>query len=462
MTSSMAGIPATTLRRGPRNAIGAMRTMATLSALTDILVTSLSEPASLVAKTGNPLHGVEAIARTFGQMTSELFKLPKTEQRQVAEWLGLLADDVMGAVNSSRFGSADSAGYLNAAAEHGFFRYTGIDWLTRSQQIASAQIAMNVLDAATKGFQGKKWFMSQERGAYVLSSMGIPAAQHQAFASWWQQANAKDRPSFADWSSPMGRVAQNAVTNWSRQGIQMPDAAARPRWATAHPVLGLAFQLQAFTHALSKNVLIPALKQAGRAFTTGKGAGSITTVRGVADRVAMLMPIAVGIPLMVAGQALVLGLKDWAWGDDDEVDRRTDGWYWEQYFRRTGLFMNVDPIIQGMAATLYGREPLTSLSGPAVGILAELGSSISNAIMRNSENTDAAERRLTRATWDAVGKPALLGALSLMQLPGVVGTALTYAVGNPATRRWITETLGGEAAHTQRPIGPVMPSVFGE
>jgi hypothetical protein len=446
--------------RDMQNAVSWARALTGFSVLGNVTLTSLLEATAVTGRTGRIDEGVRAVFGSMVEAAREIAHLEPSERRRAAEELGLLAGDVLASANAGRFGAADGTKVEIARKEGRFYRSVGLEQITNGQYISVAQSGMRMLDRAAQALTTGAALMSAERGTSMLGELGIPADQAKAFAKEWQRmrrdntgANNK-QPTAADYASPLGQMAQTALYRFVTQIIQTPDAGSKPRWAST-TTGSLIFNLNSFAWAFARNMTIANVKLAKQAIT-GEGTGS--GLKGLADRAAYLAPTIIGTGALMMASLLTIGIKDKLDGTDDEdIARRTDGWWWENVARRSGLLMAADPVLQAAGAALYGREPITSLIGPTGGIYAEELSALAQYFIKNTDKSNAAERRLARATWDAVVAPGIVYMILASRIPGLAGASATVATTHKATRRAATDASVGEEdfkAKSRRQLKP--------
>jgi hypothetical protein len=253
-----------------------IRTWATLRLMPHSLISSLSEPAIVGIRTGNPLDSLRAFGTTINQWVPVLRKIGKGEElRQMGEDLGYVGDAVDQLITMQRnVGTPETL--KGRQTQSRFYKAIGLQQLTDSSRLAAMKIGNRFVYRLAENIrEGRRTTLAKN----LLSEMGVPENKHTEFANWvhdrWETSGKGLGPNVSDIleGGDMGRFHQVAIGRFLDQSIQVPTNATRPRYA-AHPWGALLYHLLSFTYAFQKNVLNRALSNAKYGVTQGwAGAG---------------------------------------------------------------------------------------------------------------------------------------------------------------------------------------------
>ena len=176
---------------------------------------------------------------------------------------------------------------------------------------------------------------------------------------------------------------------------------------------------------------------------------------GLRDRATMLAPAAL-LPTLVALQYGMTYVREGAYGSNakqDEPDpllaaiigkENAPSQRMTTAFSRSGINGVPDPYVQLITGARYGRDAATSAVGPVFGTLANTADTFAKGLVANSNNTNTAERNMTRAFYDVVLSPAANLAASVFPVP--LGAAALQANGSGYARDAFVDSIAGPKA----------------
>lgn len=392
-------------------------------------IASLHESSMAAVSTGSARAAVRAFNTTF----KELFHASSNDEiRAISEDIigtsGAIASNML---NEQRTGSYNDGEFTRHIIQN-FFKYTGLHQLTEAQRVASVesgQFMMRQL-AADVAKRGNK----QKSAEFFMQDLGIPHEEALGFANWIQNFT-DGKPTRADLQND-GRYQELYKTALQRhvdRTIMNPNASMKP-YLSKYPIVSLAYNLQSFVYAFSKNVLIRNAR-----LTREATKGGYT----VADRIALVKPaIMMTIPFLLAGA--IGELRDELFKDPSAKPKDKDKWSilarFASRFQPWGAF---DPYVNMVTSIRYQKDPATALVGPLGGSISTLFKAAVSYYNRNSDKTNTAERNLAKALYSVAIQPTFNALASLSPVP-LAGAAAIQAISHPATREKFISEIAGE------------------
>lgn len=431
---------------GLRNTLDWARTISTLSTLDQSFIINLSELLMGGVRTGNLGDTLKGLMKAGQQTARELRGAPRDVHAEHAEDLGIIGGHLQNAIMAARFASGDVQGQRQSETLSKFFRGIGMEQLTNGTRVGVMQVGRSFLDRLARDVRGESaWASWRSSNAQLsrryLAELGVPAAKAESFSQWLGQLNG-GYPTPAQLRTESGQLYITAMRRFADQGVQRPDPTTRPRWAS-HPLGAAVFTLQSYTYAFTKNVLLRSLRLAKAAGTEG-GYSPV-------ERVAMLAPLMLTLPIFALGNIALQELrKNWT-GDPDQDRRMTDRARTEETVIQSGMLGAAQTWVEMPRAVMFNKDMVTAGFGPVF----QLGASVLNDMGRyfldNSPRTNTQERRLARSTYRAVVEPATQLAMNAMPGAGmaasVAKTAVRYGIGTRAAQdRAVDEVAGRERA----------------
>jgi hypothetical protein len=285
-----------------------------------------------------------------------------------------------------------------------------------------------------------------------MAELGVPENQLAAFVKFVNGfGDNLPSPSDLDKAGEMGTAYRTALLRFVDQTIMRPNATTRPRWAS-HPLGAIAFQLQAFTYAFSKNVLLRSARLAKTAMTEKD--------LDLVDRILMLGPLAMLAPLAMV-QYIVGELRDWLFMDPERRKAQTQAAKIEKAISRAGLTGALDPYLQMVTGARYQKDPISTFTGPFLGVFSEGISALTQVIANNSPNTNAAERKAAEALYDVLVEPLANMLLGFAPVSLATGGVTSFLL--PAMRDDFVDSVAGpRIGHKQQPVYGLSELVMGK
>lgn len=439
-----------------RTAIGFLRTWGAIKLLPRAAITSLSETAMPAIRSGD-------LTRTLGDVVRTVHALAggQKDSRELAADLGLISHAIGDSVLGRRYFALEPGSKVQQDIVNRFFRRTGLEQLTQAQRVVAVAAGQTFLRRLAKDVAGDGGRKASSTA--LLRELGIDDAK--GFSTWLAGLN-DGMPGLGDVKAEAGFSGQyrTALQRFNLQTSLNPNSSTRPKWAN-HPIGSLVFMLQSYAYAFQKQVLNRAAAGVKEGLT-GKGYGA-------ADRVTMLAP-AMALPILAAIQWGISPARDAVFGDPssrqdhDESDPLLKQYLgndapskrFMQVLSRSGLTGVMEPYINMANGALYDRDVATAIAGPVLGSVGQLGDAKLKLAVRNSDNTNTAERNFAKAFYDAT----LLPGISLLAtfMPAPIGAAAIQAGSSGAAREGFASMVAGDKRATRagppRPPSPPRPS----
>ena len=444
--SSIAGMKAQGSGAGALNsALGWARVWNTIGLLEKATLSSLQEIAMPAIRSGGLTAVFKGLSNTVRDLTLSLHKSGKGQElRDFAEDFGMIINNTFHSMSAVRFAGGTPGTKLQQKVLDSYFRRIGLEQLTRATRVAAIdQASVFVRRMALSASRGDKI------GREFLSELGVKPEQMNEFVKW-VAGNTQGRSlvpaSTVRESGKVGETYVTAVSRFMDQSIMRPSTATRPTWAN-HPLGSMIFQLQAFLYAFQKNVINRNLKMLKRAaIDKDLRATERRQLAAPAVAMTMLVPLALGI-----GSA-----RDAIFGDKKRLETETTQDKILKGLSRSGLFGALDPYINMVTGVKYNRSVLQSFAGPLIGRFGDTADTVLRLGVRNSENTNTAERAFYRSVYDMVLEPSLNLALTAVPVGPAAATA-TQAAGAGWTREQFVTWLAGPAQEGRPKSGRVKP-----
>lgn len=412
-------------------AASALRTWTTLALLEKATLASIVEPIAIIMRAGGGLRETsEALVGTVRQLFR---KYSKNQQliRDLASDIGIIAGENANALMAARFAAGDPLGRAQSLVLAAYFRRTGLEQWTNATRVAAMRTGQVFLRRLAldldKGRNGADFF---------LAELGILKAEQKAFAAYVRKFGDTLPQTVAEiGTGRMAELYKAALFRFADQSIMRPNALTRPRWAS-HPLGAVAFQLQAFNYAFTRQVL-------GRTARLLKAGVSGELPRGVALRTVGAQ-LAMMYPAIMLASYGVGAVRDALFTDPAIKEAMTPSARIERAASQGGLFGALDPFVQMIGGSRYGKSPLDVVAGPVIGRMSEAIAALLAVAFRNSPQTNASERKAWMTIYDMVVEPAANTMLTAVA-PSPASAALTVGA-IPALRKVWTDALAGEAA----------------
>jgi hypothetical protein len=254
-------------------------------------------------------------------------------------------------------------------------------------------------------------------------------------------------PAWADVKMDAGFSGQyrTALQRFNQQTSLNPNSSTRPKWAND--------PIEALWSSCSRAMATPFRNRCSTGRLTGVKEAFVGKGYGLADRATMLAPAMV-LPALAAIQWGLQAPRDAVFADPS-AQEKTPADVFMQVLSRSGLTGVLDPYINMMTGARYDRDAATAIAGPVLGSIAQLGDQGMKLAVKNSDNTNTAERNFAKAFYDAT----LLPGISLLAsfAPPVIGAGMIQAGSSGAAREGFTALVAGDKAqkhHAGQPTPP--------
>ncbi len=426
--------------------LGNLHAIGQMTLLGRVALTSLAEPITVSVQTGRPLDALKAVAMTVQEIASTG---SVRERRAMARALGIVAGDYADEMISNRLGGSYAESTPITKASANFFRRVGLTGLTNAQRRASMQLAGRyVLDMAhtlddDAASARDKGFARDE-----MVDAGILPSQLDGFVKWAREYSDRmprhDELIDVDGQlTEMGQMYAVMVGRLVNQSIQNPSAIDRP-WAANTPIGRLVYGLLSFSMAFFRNVVIKSAKKIEREYRE-RGAKQAAAVASV-QVLAPLATLYAGHFIVTMAREILLNPDKW-----DEEEKKEGGfpikWLSQLAFSRAGFTGLADPVFNAFTGVKYQRDLSNLFVGATGSFVLQAVERIAKYFAINSENTNAAERGLSRGLYELTIQPGL--AYATGALPG--GPVVGYGLGasymyltSPAFKSQWQDWLAGE------------------
>ena len=375
-----------------------LRTFTTLSLMEKATLSSLVEPIVVGMRTGNLADTLGAFRSTGMQLAGRFKSLEAKHLRELAEDLGVIAGEGHNALMAARFNASDELGRRQAKVLAAYFKRTGLEQWTNGTRVAAMRSGMVYMrrlahDLQDAGARGRA-------AAFYLKELGVQDAKAFGVAvrGWGDRL-----PTHAEMFAPGAPLAayRTAVLRFTDQSILRPTAGSRPKWAN-HPLGAVVFQLNSYSYAFGRNVVMRQVRLAQAAKS-----GELPASAYAAQFVAAAVP---GFMALALGQYAFGELRDKLYSvgqDHPAADRMTAAAKVERAISRSGLTAGYDQWIQALGGVRYQSSALSPALGPVLGRVGDAVDAVAKNFVDNSPNTNTAERTLATNLYDILIEPGV-------------------------------------------------------
>jgi hypothetical protein len=425
-----------------RSGSSMVRTVTSVSLLEKSWFSSLGEAIMPMLRTGNWRDMIPALTKTLTEFRRELKDLPPSLAAELAADIGAIAGSGVNSLMAARFAGGDPLSRGQAKVLSAYFRRILLEQWTTATRVASTErgavfIRRLAGDVAGRGLDPKS-------ARIYLAELGVPEAQLDQFVRFVDGfGDTLPTASDLDRGGEMGAAYRTALLRFVDQTVMRPSATTRPRWAS-HPVGAVLFQLQAFSYAFSKNVVLRDVQMAKKAWDNKEDMHAT-------ERLLMAAPLIFLLPVLATTQFLVGELRDWLFMDPERQKAQTFTSKVERAISRAGITGALDPYLQMVTSARYSKDPLSTLTGPFLGVLGQGLGALQQYIANNSPGTNAAERRAYEALYDVLFEPGvniLLGYSPFSPLTTLITMGLLPAMRDD----FVDGVAGPRIGHKQQPI----------
>jgi len=445
-----------------------IRTITGLRLLDSATLTSLTELLMPSIRTHNLSLAARQLLRMPFHMLRQIAKLGPTQRwaalREMTEDIGAIIGSSGYANALARFGGGDVSSNTQSKILQNFFSKTLQTGFTEYTNTLSTEAGVILFKRAAKTLLGRShgWGIGGKSGAgFLLREAGIPEALHEKFAREILSFG-RDLPVPSRMSPDVAEALRTGLLRIDRQSVQMPDATTRPQWAST-PIGRMVFQLRNFTMTFGKNVLgrewnmsrskdLDTLAKAQLLLTSLPMLALMWPLQFVLGRLRWF--VRAGLIYGAAEGLRAIGAENAADAvddiDDDDPTYSTAA-EWELALSRSGLLGDLDTWIQIVSQTRYDKSLVEGLVGVSLGQTASDIEAVIESIMRNSENTNTAERNLVNTALE-LGVEPLYQAVVTSILPAGIGSFLAAQAPDDVRPGLVTALAGerGQASSAAR------------
>jgi hypothetical protein len=144
-------------------------------------------------------------------------------------------------------------------------------------------------------------------------------------------------------------------------------------------------------------------------------------------------------------------LRDWLFMDPERRKAQTYAARVEKSISRAGLTGALDPYLQMVTGARYQKDPISTFTGPFLGVFGAGLGALEQRIANNSPNTNAAERKSTEALYDVLIEPLANMALGFAPVSPLTGLITSGFL--PMMRDDFVDSVAGpRIGHKQQPV----------
>jgi hypothetical protein len=400
--------------------------------------TAVMEPAAIMMRTRDWKAGV----RTLGFYLAEAARGTTRTQdlARLAEMIGVVStplhDTVMLNRMSGDFGNAVEGNTLTA----NFFRANWLSQLTNAQRRASLAAGMYWMRDLAAVYNDAGTTPARKRMvAAEFNDLGIPPSEHAAIADFL--ASGTGILSLDDLKTPVGAMVADAAARLVDQTIQNPRRADKPM-AAASPIGRVAYSLMSFLYTFYRNVHLATINRAKRNFNIAREEGGTTAQAAGAAGMDAAWGLGIGFLTMFTGQLLVTVAREALFNPEQWEEKEEEGdlrsWLTWLAVSRTGVAGPADVILNSVTGLRYERDLANLFIGAYPAFIL---SSVQNMIkglpntevgpygvgLRNSDNTNTAERTAAKSFYRLMVAPAASILLSAVPVAGPISGLARYS-----------------------------------
>jgi hypothetical protein len=425
--------------------LNTIHAMGSVALMPRAMWSSLSEPMSVLVRTGNMKATYEAFANQIG----DIARTAGSKQRaEMANALGITVSHLHDSIINDRTNAHyDDSPRLSKLMTN-FYARTGLTALTNSQRRSVMSAGHTALGAWSRDVEGSNARLARD-GAAQLRELGVPDAHMPAFNNFMK--NNPGLPSLKALETPEGQLWGQAVSRLTDKLIQDPGKMDKPLLSQS-PGGRLGFGLMGFSYSWFHNVMdhfvethIAKVKEGYHHEGVG-GAASALGRAGVHASVAAAGTLGASLIASTLRERL-FNSDQWA-----EHEKKGDlgSWLTDLAVQRTGINGPMDPIIQALSGLKYQRDLTALTAGAQGGYFLQAAANIAKAFVAPSANTNSTDYSGITGAWQLLGVPAMAtlfsalpggpiagklegAALQEATSPGVGDALATAAVGEKGT-----------------------------
>jgi len=387
-------------------------------------ITSLTEPVSMLLRTGN----AKSMFNTFANYLSELNQSSKSvqERQAIARALGIVSSPLYDTLLMARMGLDQGHITSGNVLLANFFRANFLSAVTNAQRRSVMAGGFTWMrDMAMT--HGQTDAIHKKIIEAEFKELGVREEDLTSFMDWLAQS--PDLPDLAALDTKAGKVFESAIHRFIGQVIQDPRRADKPMLAST-PFGRLVYALTSYLYAFFSNVHAATVTRAQRNYAIAKGEGATTGAAVIEAALPALASFAGGFAILFAGQMLVATLRESLLNGEQWEKHRKEGdllsWLTNLSVSRTGIAGPADVVLNSLYGLKYERDLSNLLVGPGFSTIFSDMQNIASLATSNSKNTNTAERNAAKGFYRLIVAPLLSGVLTSMDTVGPVGSAARY------------------------------------
>lgn len=397
---------------GVANTLGFLRVKGTLGMLGRAFTLSLFEPASLGVVTHNPLHGLKAVAKTWGNV---FLKGSRAERMEWARAQGFIKHHMLEQFTvADRFATTADTPTRWDRLSGAMFRNTGLTFLTAASDAAVIDVGRRGIlnDMAHRIVGGGKRGKEAEN---LARELGV--RDPQTFANQLVAMNGA-LPG-ADWlNGPEGFDYNTALMRLAKYTIQKPGAAELAP-LSRNPLASYAtYSITGYIQSAYRNMLKRNVLKGARLAKANEPEMLARMVAGTVLSAATLYAL----------QLLASITREYLFNPERQEKWEQEGDWVKNNAAlaatRTFSFGWGDPIINASSGLKYNRDFAYVPLGAYAGADAKNLTDVAKLFARNSGKTNTAEHNALKGAYNFALAPAIAGGISAAPGGGPIATAL--------------------------------------
>ena len=432
-----------------RRVLEVAHTHTQIARLSRAVISSLGEPALITIRAGNFSKIGSVYSRVAKEMVSRLRGSSPSELAILAEGLGLSADGFNSITAGARlldtYGGHGNSGKLVSW----FHSKTLLTDFTNATHVACLEIGRSYLRTQMLLVQnGGKLKTLAGKNLNELGITGKDIPELLRFADKLDKS--ADKLSLLTGDTREAKLYRDALHLFKTSGGSMTvTRGSRPQYANS-PVGGLFYSLQSFMFAFNEQVTMRHARLLKAAYDGHTQVDGSKELLSGAERAKIVGDVVQGLAAIGATQYAVQLIREYAFGDPERIakdKRKTSQQIGMERLKatasRSSLMGGYDVIFNMATNARYDRDPATALMGPAVGGLSELVKLLAGqGGAKDSDNTNTAERKLMRRTYDMAITPMFNAAAATMPGRAIPFAVLTAGSHAGTREQFIKKTVG--------------------
>ena len=432
-----------------RRVLEVAHTHTQIARLSRAVISSLGEPALVGIRSGSIGDMGRAYKTVAKEMVSRLRGASPSEMAILAEGLGLSADGFNSITAGARlldtYGGHGNSGKLVSW----FHSKTLLTDFTNATHVACLEIGRSYL--RTQMLLVKNDGKLKTLAGRNLNELGITGNDIPELLRFADKLDkSADKLSMLTADTREAKLYRDALHLFKTSGGSMTvTRGSRPQYANS-PVGGLFYSLQSFMFAFNEQVTMRHARLLKAAYDGHTQVDGSKELLSGTERAKIVGDVVQGLAAIGATQYAVQLIREYAFGDPERIakdKRKTSQQIGMERLKatasRSSLMGGYDVIFNMATNARYDRDPATALMGPAVGGLSELVKLLAGqGGAKDSDNTNTAERKLMRRTYDMAITPMFNAAAATMPGRAIPFAVLTAGSHAGTREQFIKKTVG--------------------